>query len=189
MDERHSMDEMRIEEISLSDNSPQKPQQKEVKKSIQAKDLWEMFKAALPKTKKDIIKLVVIILIIAALMGGIYALVKSGAMVAFLHWVESIGPWGPVVIAISIILASFPVVFVFAILELASGFLFGAILGIPLVLVSGTLGAMLSFTIFRKFFRKIVEKRTNQNILFKKVTLTSIINLFFRPNNFHLNSV
>ncbi len=81
---------------------------------------------------------------------------------AFAAWVERQGIWGPVAFVFAYAIAC--VAFVPAsLLTLAAGAIFGLGLGIALVLVGATLGAMASFLIARYVARDAMKRRFARN--------------------------
>ena len=103
-------------------------------------------------------------------LGVFFALARTvgGELPGWARWVESLGPWGPLVFILLYILAV--VLFVpGSILTLAGGALFGVVLGTLYVFVAALLGSCLSFLIARYGGRRFVEKRLGQNPRFDAV--------------------
>ncbi len=78
---------------------------------------------------------------------------------AFLEHIQSLGIWGPVLLAIAYIVAT---IFMApgAILTLGAGFAFGVVTGTIAVSVGSVLGATAAFLIGRNFARGFVEEQT-----------------------------
>jgi uncharacterized membrane protein YdjX (TVP38/TMEM64 family) len=83
-------------------------------------------------------------------------------------WIQSLGPWGPVVfmaLYIGAVVAALPG----SAISVAAGALFGAVLGVALVSVASTVGATLAFIISRYFARESVERWLSKNEKFQKL--------------------
>lgn len=106
------------------------------------------------------------VLVIVAVLVGVLLAVKLGGALIFLRWVQSLGPWGPVVMALALIVASLPVPFLFGLFTVSSGFLFGIWLGLLTTMVGCGLGSMIVFLFSRFVFREKVEQSIATNPLF-----------------------
>jgi uncharacterized membrane protein YdjX (TVP38/TMEM64 family) len=94
---------------------------------------------------------------------GLIALLLAGRWLAsliprFADYVESLGPWGPIMFVIGYVIATVALV-PGSLLTLAAGALFGIGRGTALAFVSATLGASLAFLISRHVARGQVERR------------------------------
>ena len=85
-------------------------------------------------------------------------------------WIDSLGPWGPVVFVI-IYIAAVVVAFPASLLTVAAGVLFGAVLGVILVSVAATTGASLAFLIGRYFARDATERWLAGNMMFRRLEM------------------
>lgn len=83
-------------------------------------------------------------------------------------WIESLGPWGPLVfillyaLAVTAALPGSP-------LTVAAGALFGSVLGVVVVSLAATLGASLSFLVARYFARDAVARWLSRQEKFRKL--------------------
>ena len=83
-------------------------------------------------------------------------------------WIESLGPWGPLVfllIYIAAVVAALPR----AAITVAAGALFGSVVGVILVSIGATVGASLAFLISRYFARDVVANWLSKNEKFQKL--------------------
>ena len=83
-------------------------------------------------------------------------------------WIESLGPWGPLVflfIYIVAVVAALPG----SAVTVAAGALFGSVLGVILVSIGATVGASLAFLISRYFARDAVANWLSRNEKFQKL--------------------
>jgi uncharacterized membrane protein YdjX (TVP38/TMEM64 family) len=100
------------------------------------------------------------------LLAGAWALQASVRVDAALDAVAGLGPWGPVLFVGLSVLAV--VLFVPSlVLSLAAGALFGFVLGLPLTLMGGTLGAVAAFSIGRHLARERVARALVGNATFR----------------------
>ena len=105
-----------------------------------------------------ILRIVVAVLLIAAILTGIMVLPVKDYLARLLQATESVGPWGPVLLAGAFIVAC--VLFVpGSILTLGAGFLFGIVRGTIAVSVGSVLGATAAFLMGRTLLRGWIEKR------------------------------
>ncbi len=104
------------------------------------------------------VRIVVSLVLLAAILSGIAILPIKDYLAEFLQAAESIGPWGPVLLAAAFIVAC--VLFIpGSILTLGAGFLFGIVRGTIAVSVGSVLGATAAFLIGRTLLRGLIEKR------------------------------
>ncbi|MBI4463614.1 MAG: TVP38/TMEM64 family protein, partial [Acidobacteria bacterium] len=87
---------------------------------------------------------------------------------ALRDWIESLGPWGPVVFiltfAVSAVLA-----IPGSILAVTAGVLFGSVLGVIVDSIGSTLGASLAFLVARYFARDAVAHWLSENEKFRRI--------------------
>lgn len=85
-------------------------------------------------------------------------------------WIDSLGPWGPVVYILIYMLA---VIFAFPAtpLTLAAGVLFGVVFGVILVSIASTAGASISFLMGRYYARDATEKALGKNEMFLRLEM------------------
>lgn len=84
------------------------------------------------------------------------------------HWIDTLGPWGPVVfvlIYVVAVVAALPG----SALTVAAGALFGSVWGVILVINAATLGASLSFLVARYFARDAIADWLSQNEKFRRL--------------------
>ena len=85
---------------------------------------------------------------------------------ALVEWVQSMGPWGPVLLALSYVLAC--VLFVpGSLLTVAAGFLFGVPVGTITVSLGSILGAAAAFLVGRTLARAWVQRQVAGNPRFQ----------------------
>lgn len=87
---------------------------------------------------------------------------------SFFAWVEGLGYWGPVVVALAYIPAGL-VAFPGSVLTLGAGFLFGVVKGTLAVSAGSTAGAAAAFLVARRVGRTMVESRLNNHPRFRAV--------------------
>jgi uncharacterized membrane protein YdjX (TVP38/TMEM64 family) len=104
------------------------------------------------------LRIVVALLLTAAIVTGIMVLPVKTCLAALLQRIETVGPWGPVLLAGVYIVAC--VLFVpGSVLTLGAGFLFGVVRGTIAVSVGSVLGATAAFLIGRTLLRGWIESR------------------------------
>jgi len=109
------------------------------------------------KTKK-ILRLSIALLLVAAIVATLAVLPVKDYLAGFLDRIESVGPWGPVLLAAAYTVAC--VLFVpGSILTLGAGFLFGVVWGTIAVSVGSVLGATAAFLVGRTLARGWIEGR------------------------------
>ena len=105
-----------------------------------------------------ILRIVLALLILAAIVVGLSLLPVRDYLVVLLGQIESVGPWGPVLLAGAYAIAC--VLFVpGSILTLGAGFLFGVVQGTVAVSVGSVLGATGAFLVGRTLLRGWIERR------------------------------
>ena len=105
-----------------------------------------------------ILRIVVAVLLLAAILTGFTIFPVKDYLARLLQATESVGPWGPVLLAGAFVVAC--VLFVpGSIITLGAGFLFGIVRGTIAVSVGSVLGATAAFLIGRTLLRGWIEKR------------------------------
>ena len=96
--------------------------------------------------------------LVAAVVAGLAVLPVKDYLAGFLERIESVGLWGPVLLAAVYVVAC--VLFVpGSILTLGAGFLFGVVWGTIAVSVGSVLGATAAFLVGRTLLREWIEGR------------------------------
>ncbi|NQT11967.1 MAG: TVP38/TMEM64 family protein [Planctomycetes bacterium] len=105
-----------------------------------------------------ILRIVVALGLVVAILTGFAVLPAKDYLAGLLQRIESVGPWGPVLLAGAYVVAC--VLFVpGSVLTLAAGFLFGVVRGTIAVSVGSVLGATAAFLVGRTLLRGWIEKR------------------------------
>lgn len=121
--------------------------------------------------KKNPIKLIIIVCILAAIIFG---LSKSGALEYLKDrqkletLIKSLGMWGPVAYIGLYAIVTTTCISVLP-LTLAGGLIFGAVMGIIYTAIGACLGLSLAFLIARYIARKPIEKKFGNTEVFKKI--------------------
>lgn len=107
---------------------------------------------------KTVLRIVIATLLVAAVGVALAVLPVKDLLAGLLDRIESVGPWGPVLLAGIYAVAC--VLFVpGSILTLGAGFLFGVVYGTIAVSVGSVLGATGAFLVGRTLLRTTIEKR------------------------------
>jgi len=94
--------------------------------------------------------------------------VVASSVQAFLRWVPTLGPWGPIVFMAGYVLAT--VAFVpGSVLTLAAGAIFGLAAGVVYVFGAASLGACAAFGLSRTVARGAIERRLAGNARFAAI--------------------
>lgn len=105
-----------------------------------------------------VLRIGVALALVAAIVTGFAILPANEYLAGLLQAVESVGPWGPVLLAGAYVVAC--VLFVpGSVLTLGAGFLFGVVRGTIAVSAGSVLGATAAFLIGRTLLRGWIEKR------------------------------
>jgi len=115
-----------------------------------------------------IIKLAVLVGIVLFVGLSFVFLPVKDYLETFLTWVQDIGPWGPVVLA----LAYIPACLFFVpglVLTLGGGFAFGLVTGTIAISLGSTAGACAAFWVGRTFLRDTISKRIENNERFQAI--------------------
>lgn len=107
---------------------------------------------------KTVFRIGIATLLVAAIVAALWLLPVKDYLAGLLQSIETVGPWGPVLLAGAYIVAC--VLFVpGSILTLGAGFLFGVVYGTVAVSVGSVLGATAAFLVGRTLLRSSIEKR------------------------------
>jgi uncharacterized membrane protein YdjX (TVP38/TMEM64 family) len=114
------------------------------------------------------IKLLVLALVLVGLFVAFRFLPLGRYLGAFLEFAESLGIWGPVLLAAVYIVAT---VFMIpgSILTLGAGFTFGLVAGSLSVMVGSVVGSLAAFLVGRTFARDFVEQKAKENPKFAAI--------------------
>lgn len=146
---------------------------------------WRSFLELPTRSKVRVVATVVGVL---AVVVGISLALRFGLAEVFLAWVRQLGVWGncggwtlvvlcthwrrvpaPVAMVAAFLVASWPVIFLFALLTTSSGLLFGLWKGVVVTLVGAVLGGTLAFLLSRFVFRARVEKYVESDAFFLRL--------------------
>ena len=107
---------------------------------------------------KRSLQIVIAVLLVASVVTALALLPVKDYLAGLLDGIDTLGPWGPVVLAAAYAVAC--VLFVpGSILTLGAGFLFGVVYGSVAVSVGSVLGATAAFLVGRTFLRGWIEGR------------------------------
>ena len=107
---------------------------------------------------KKTLRIVIALVLVAGIAAALAVLPVKDYLAGFLERIESVGPWGPVLLAAAYAVAC--VLFIpGSILTLGAGFLFGVARGTIAVSVGSVLGAAAAFLVGRTLLRGSIEKR------------------------------
>lgn len=95
-------------------------------------------------------------LLLATIVTGLIFLPAGQIMVAFLEWVESIGVWGPVLLATCCAITG-PLLIPESIPTLAGGYLFGLTVGTVAALAGSGIAASATFLVGRTLLREPID--------------------------------
>lgn len=118
--------------------------------------------------KNDWWKPVVLLTAIVALLITAKLFHLGDQFKALQGWIQSLGPWGPVVfvlIYIAAVVAALPA----TIFTFLAGILFGTVVGVVVVNIGATIGACLAFLVGRYFAREAVERLVGKHPNFHKL--------------------
>lgn len=106
------------------------------------------------------VRISIIAILVAAAIGVFVWLPQANdTLVSALEWIDSIGPWGPVLFVIIYIIGC--VLFVpGSLLTIGAGMIFGLFVGTITVSIGSTLGAGAAFVLARTVLREWVDKAT-----------------------------
>lgn len=117
-------------------------------------------------TRKSVIRIVLVVLAVAAFLVAMRLLPLGEWIASFQKWVQSVGPIGYVVYIL--VYMAFCVFGIPASpLTIGAGAIFGFVNGTIVVVIGATLGATLSFLLARTVMRKKIEAMTAKNAKFR----------------------
>ena len=107
-------------------------------------------------------RVVVGVICVIVLAAGVLLLPVGAYLSRFLAWVQTVGPWGALILGAGYI----PAALLFvpgSLLTLGAGFVFGVGVGTVAVSLGSTLGAAATFLLGRKFARRAIEAKVFSN--------------------------
>jgi len=107
-------------------------------------------------------RIVVGVVFVAVLAVGAFMLPVEAYLSRFLAWVQTVGPWGALILGGGYI----PAALLFvpgSLLTLGAGFMFGVGVGTVAVSLGSTLGAAAAFLLGRTFARRAIEAKVSMN--------------------------
>jgi uncharacterized membrane protein YdjX (TVP38/TMEM64 family) len=110
-------------------------------------------------------RIIIGVVCVAVLAAGVLTLPVETYLSHFLAWVQTVGPWGAVIL----VAAYIPAALLFvpgSLLTLGAGFVFGVGLGTVAVSLGSTLGAAAAFLLGRTFARHAIEAKVAGNARF-----------------------
>lgn len=118
--------------------------------------------------KSSLARLAAFFVLACAASAVFWLLPNKQILVDILNWVETLGPWGPILLALIYIPATV-LCFPGSLLTLAGGAIFGIVPGTIAVSVGSTLGAGAAFLVARFLARSWIEHRVEQNPKFRAI--------------------
>lgn len=106
------------------------------------------------------------VIFVTVLAGGVFILPVEAYLSRFLAWVQTVGPWGALLLGGGYI----PAALLFvpgSVLTLGAGFVFGVGVGTVAVSIGSTLGAAAAFLLGRTFARRAIEAKVAGNPRFQ----------------------
>lgn len=122
---------------------------------------------ASPGTNRYVKPAIAIILVLIIVIG-LWVFPVKQYLVTILQWTQSLGAWGPIIVAIFYVFAA---VFFLpgSVLTLGAGFLFGVKIGLLAAWVGAVLGACAAFLVGRTIARDWIARKVAQNPKFSAV--------------------
>lgn len=111
-------------------------------------------------------RIVICVILLVVLAVGAFMLPVEAYLSRFLAWVQTVGPWGAVILGGGYI----PAALLFvpgSLLTLGAGFVFGVGVGTVAVSLGSTLGAAAAFLLGRTFARRVIEAKIAGNPRFQ----------------------
>ncbi|MFV1964834.1 MAG: TVP38/TMEM64 family protein [Pirellulaceae bacterium] len=108
--------------------------------------------------RRNVFRTIIATMLVAAVVVGLTALPAKGLLAELLQRIDSVGPWGPVLLA-GVYVVACVLFFPGSILTLGAGFLFGVVRGTIAVSIGSILGATAAFLIGRTLLRGWIEQR------------------------------
>lgn len=107
-------------------------------------------------------RVIVGVVLVVVLAVGAFMLPVEAYLSRFLTWVQTVGPWGALILGAGYI----PAALLFvpgSLLTLGAGFVFGVGVGTVAVSIGSTLGAAVAFLVGRTFARRAIEAKVAGN--------------------------
>lgn len=120
------------------------------------------------KSKTAAYKLALLIVVVVGLFAAFKFLPVNEYLAALLDYVESLGVWGPVILAVVYVVATVLMI-PGSILSLGAGFTFGLVRGTIAVSAGATIGALCAFLIGRTMARGFVEQKMAEHPKFAAI--------------------
>lgn len=118
--------------------------------------------------KKNALRIALAVILVAAIVASFALLDARARLGEFLAWVQTIGPWGPVAVAVLYV----PACIFFlpgSIITLGAGFAFGIVRAMIAVSIGSTVGATAAFLVGRTIARGWVEDKMAGNARFRAI--------------------
>ena len=103
------------------------------------------------------VRIVAALLLLAAILAGVFWLPVPQYAEAFVRWIQDQGPWGPVLLLLLYVVVCL-VFLPSSVLTLAAGFLFGLFWGSVLASLGAAMGAAAAFCVGRFLVRGWIER-------------------------------
>jgi len=113
-------------------------------------------------------KIILIVLIAAAILYGAHRLGAGPVLKNALDWIRGLGPLAPIAF-IAIYVAACVLFLPGSILTIGAGVIFGVVRGTIYVSIAATLGATAAFLVGRYFARDWIAKKLDGNVKFKAI--------------------
>jgi uncharacterized membrane protein YdjX (TVP38/TMEM64 family) len=110
----------------------------------------------------NITLILLVVGVLATLAGFYFSQCEENACPSIQQFVESFGPWAPLIFAVLYVAAS-PIPFVSTVLSATAGLVFGTVRGAAYTVVIATLSSLVPFTIARRLGREWVESKLKGN--------------------------
>jgi uncharacterized membrane protein YdjX (TVP38/TMEM64 family) len=118
--------------------------------------------------KKSLLRLLVLLAIVALGVALLVFLPIPEYLTRFVEWTQSLGPWGPVAVAVAYVPATVLGI-PGTILSLGAGYAFGVVTGTIAVSIGSTAGASAAFWVGRTLARGWVERRVAAHARFRAI--------------------
>ena len=113
-------------------------------------------------TKKRVVNTIIFCIVCSVILFGglglLYWAEEQGYITAWFEWLQSIGIYGNLIIALVFVPTSFPLIPGYAILTVACGFLFGFKMGVVTVIVGSQLGILAVYLVVKFLLKKRTER-------------------------------
>ena len=117
---------------------------------------------------KNTLRIALAVILLAAIVAILTLLDARARLGQFLEWVQTIGPWGPVAVAVIYI----PACLLFlpgSIITLGAGFALGIVHATIAVSIGSTVGATAAFLVGRTIARGWIEEKVSGNARFRAI--------------------